>query len=250
MQDNEDPVEHERRRAEQFNLVPGHLTGYDCPICLNRGYIYSVNDAGQVKTTDCKCMVMRRNVRRIEKSGLKELLDKCTFRTWEVKEDWQREVAKKACDYIREKEGWMIAYGQSGSGKTHICTATCGELMKRGYSVRYMLWRDASTSAKAVVNDKDEYARLVEPLKRVGVLYIDDLFKTGKGQEPTTADVNLAFEILNARYIDRSKLTIISTELSLERILDIDEAVGSRIYERSRGYVLDFTEKKNWRLTT
>ena len=120
--------------------------------------------------------------------------------------------------------------------------------MDRGVDVRYMLWRDISVRAKALVNDEAEYKRLVDPLKTVRCLYIDDLFKTGKGQEPTTGDVNLAFEILNNRYNDEKKLTIISTERDIEQLLNIDEAVGSRVYERSRDFYLQLSGKKNWRL--
>lgn len=113
-----------------------------------------------------------------------------------------------------------------------------------------MLWRDVSVRAKAAVNDEDAYRKIVEPLKRVRVLYIDDLFKTGKGQQPTTGDVNLAFEILNARYNDSSKITLLSSELTVDQILAIDEAVGSRIYERSKGWYFDLTGRNNWRLKT
>jgi DNA replication protein DnaC len=112
-----------------------------------------------------------------------------------------------------------------------------------------MLWRDSVTRLKAVVNDSEEYARLMEPLKRVSVLYMDDLFKVGKGQEPTGPDANVAFELLNARYVSRDKLTIISTERSIEELMDIDEAVGSRIYERSSGCGIALEgQGKNWRL--
>ena len=121
--------------------------------------------------------------------------------------------------------------------------------MERGIDTRYMLWKDASVQAKAAVNDEAEYRRLVEPLKRIKCLYIDDFFKIGKGQEPTTGDVNLAFEILNSRYNDSGKITIISTERDMEKLLEIDEAVGSRIYERSKDFYLSLAGKSNWRLT-
>ena len=80
------------------------------------------------------------------------------------------------------------------------------------------------------------------------VLYIDDMYKTGKGQQPTVGDVNLAFEIINARYNDTGKVTIISSERTVEEMLDIDEAVGSRIYERSKGNYLNLYGRENWRL--
>ena len=85
------------------------------------------------------------------------------------------------------------------------------------------------------------------------VLYIDDLFKIGKGQDgrkqrPTSADVNLAFEILNYRYNKPTCITIISSELYAEDILDIDEAIGSRIYERAKIVNISNDRAKNQRI--
>ena len=71
-----------------------------------------------------------------------------------------------------------------------------------GKNTRYLQWRDEVPKIKAKANS-DEYEKLVEPWKTVEVLYIDDLFKTGKGkdeqeeQKPTAADINVAFEIIN-----------------------------------------------------
>jgi DNA replication protein DnaC len=43
--------------------------------------------------------------------------------------------------------------------------------------------------------------------------------------------------------------TIISSERSMEDLLQIDEAVGSRIYQRSKDFLLSIQgENKNWRL--
>lgn len=243
-----DRVAYEQQKAELANKTPGNLTGADCPICLNRGYIHRVDDQGLPCVRECKCMVQRRNQRRLARSGLSEMAKRYTFDTWQTPEQWQERFKELAQAYAAEQRGWFLTAGRSGSGKTHLCTAICGECLAQGLDVRYMLWRDVAVEAKAVVNDDTEYARIVEPLKSVRILYIDDLFKTGKGQAPTVGDVNLAFEILNSRYNDSKKLTIISTERSMDELLDIDEAVGSRIYERSKGYCLDFTQKPNWRL--
>ena len=106
-----------------------------------------------------------------------------------------------------------------------------------------MLWRDDIVKLKACVTDSEEYSRQIKPFKSVQVLYIDDFLK-GK---VTEADINIAFEILNYRYHNQSMRTIISSERSIEEVLDIDEAVGSRIYERSRGYYIT-APAENWRL--
>ena len=139
--------------------------------------------------------------------------------------------------------------GQVGSGKTHLGTAILGCLIKK-HSVKYMLWRDETMRIKANVNDDIEYQGFVKPLKTVSVLYIDDFFKT-EVKQPSPADVRFAFELLNYRYVNKLR-TIISSELLIEDILDIDEAVGSRIYQMSKeNYIrIGYDKNKNWRLKT
>ena len=73
----------------------------------------------------------------------------------------------------------------------------------------------------------------MEPLKQVTCLYIDDLFKCGG--EPTSADKNFTFELLNYRYNNQLP-TVISTELTPRQLGVLDGAVGSRIVAEG-GYV-------------
>ena len=76
-------------------------------------------------------------------------------------------------------------------------------------------------------------------LKKTEVLYTDDFLKGGD----TDADIRLAYEILNSRYNDRGLRTILSSEMTPEKLLRRDEALGGRIYERARGYVLQAPAK-------
>lgn len=245
-----DPIAAERKIAEYHNRSRGNLTGYDCPECLNRGEFMEIDEKGRRHFRACKCMVIRKNEERVARSGLSDLLQRYTFGAWQTPEVWQGKILDAAKGFANHPDGWFVVTGKVGCGKTHICTAICGELMKQGMNTQYMLWREAVGHLKAVVNDPAEYDRLIYPLMTVQVLYIDDLFKTGKGQAPTSADFNVAFEIINHRYIKHDLVTLISSELSIGQIMEYDEAVGSRIYEcakRSRCY-FDLGDKKNWRL--
>ena len=145
--------------------------------------------------------------------------------------------------------GFFIG-GQTGCGKTHICTALTVSLINSGKSARYMLWTDEAARLKACVND-DQYASLMWPLKAVGVLYIDDLFKpTGASGQPTQADIRLAYELINYRYNSTNKVTIISSERTTGELCEIDEAIGGRIVEKSGQYCINIARDraKNWRL--
>ena len=239
-------------QVKNFNDTMGDLTDYDCPKCKNRGET-AVNRNGYFATITCDCKVMRRNMEQIRESGLSDLLDIYIFENYKTTQDWQQSVKSRAAGYASERTGdWLCVLGCVGSGKTHICTAVCGELMKKGRALKYMLWRDESVKIKAIVNDRDEYSRLITPFKEAEILYIDDLLKTKKDAPISAGDINLAFELINYRYNQPNKKTIISSEKSLDELLEIDMAIGSRIYERCKthAYCLEITQtgENNFRL--
>ena len=196
-------------------------------------------------------MAIRESLRRIEQSGLKRLLDEYTFDKFLATEPWQEHAKKLAMDFTVNPDGnWLYAGGQVGAGKSHLCTAIVGEFLERGKSARYMLWRDAIVSLKASVTDDEAYGSAIRGFKHADVLYIDDFFKTERGTSPTAADINIAFELINYRYNDRRLVTIISSERLVDDIMAIDEATGSRIYQRSKQYCLSIGRDiaKNYRL--
>lgn len=237
--------EQTKLKAELLNSTIGALDkqdGYSCALCKNKGIIAypEISELGYstIVFRECVCMKPRRSLRRLEKSGLKSLIKDYTFSRFNVHKPWQGLMLNAARSYAEKPEGWFFVGGQSGSGKTHICTAICRELLLSGRAVIYMLWRDTVAQLKAAVTDEKRYAELINEYKTVDVLYIDDLFKSGRSKEaaaqPTSADINVAFEILNYRYNNPALLTVISSEYSIGDIISIDEAVGGRIYERTK----------------
>lgn len=246
---------HTQYECDIMNAVPGSLPGYNCPDCLNRGYINRA-DGDCIVSHECHCMEVRRSIWNIEKSGIKSLMSQCTFENFDAKDEWQKALKNGARQFLTDHSAkWFYAGGQVGCGKTHICTAACGKFLKQGKAVRYMLWRDEIVKIKANANDAQEYQRLIMPWKTAPVLYVDDFFKTsdeldGSKKRPTQADTQAAFEILNYRYINQDLITIISSERSIDDLLNCDEAVGSRIYQRTKDYCFYFLpdKKKNYRL--
>lgn len=238
-----------KKAQEQYAVDPApteslsdfDLGGVDCPICHNTGMLlYRKN--GQEYAKECECMNKRRFLKRIRSSGIEDMLTRYTFETY-VADDTQRQKIKEIAEaYCKADSGWLFIAGKSGSGKTHICTAVCSRFIERGVDVYYMAWRDESRQLKAMMNTEELNERL-DRLKKVKVLYIDDFLKGGCND----ADIRLAFEIINYRYNNTRLRTIISTEASIETLIGIDEAMGSRIKERSRGFICK-APKENWRL--
>ena len=258
---NYEPGMSERMKAETANSENGKLNqkdGYDCQICRNKGYIIrAVEENGfwRIVSQECQCMKTRRTIRRIKESGLGNLIIKCTFDKFEALEDWKKTMKNAAASYAKSPQGWFFIGGQSGCGKTHICTAICRELILQGLDVVYMLWRDDVTRLKAMVTDVDKYDNNIQIFKRAEVLYLDDLFKVGNGmgnknkQKPTMADINIAFELLNYRSINNLQ-TIISSEFTIAELLEIDQALAGRIVENANPMPLVILPdiKKNYRL--
>lgn len=254
--------EREKKNAESFNASPGDLNevdGYDCPICLNKGMIMKAVQISETywntTCTECKCMKTRKTIRRMLKSGLKDTIKDYTFAKYEATSDWQRKLKDAAIQYANNPAGWFFIGGQSGAGKTHLCTAICREFLLEGKDVLYMLWHNEVVNLNNSVNDGEEYARLMNPYKTCKVLYIDDLFKPvigrdGTKQLPTGGDIKRAFEILNYRSLNPELLTIISSEYPIGAVVDIDEATGGRIAEKcgANMFSLKPDRNKNYRL--
>lgn len=237
----------EKKRSEA--IVNGALPTapeYRCELCHDTGQIiHRVPGSIEISVSECECAVRRRNTLRIKRSGLADVMSRYTFEAYKTPDKQTAAIKAAALRYVAESRGeWFVIVGRPGSGKTHVCTAIVGKLIEGGKNCKYMLWRDEVRELKALVNDNSAYRERMNLLKNVDVLYIDDFLK---GRAVSDGDLNVAFELLNARYNAR-KRTIISGERTIGAIMDIDEAIGSRIYERSKnGYCFE-TSPENWRL--
>lgn len=232
-----------------------HLSdGYECEKCRNKGYVVSLdqyNGHWVEVMSDCECKPMRQFLARMKKSGLANLAQKYTFKNFEAVAPWQEMLLKAACEYAKNPKGWFFISGQSGAGKSHLCTAITLYLIKHGKTAQYMLWREDSTKIKGAATDAEARESMIERFKQAELLYIDDMFKVGRVddlQRPTAADINIAFEILNHRY-NKDMPTIISTECLLDELTEIDEAIAGRIVEQAgeNCFSIQRDRKKNHR---
>ena len=118
-----DDAAYTQQQVQWYNESPGKLTGYDCPACRNKGSIAFLQD-GNITMQTCTCMKKRQALRNVQRSDLAANLERMKFRTYQCSEPWQTQAKEKAVDYCREKGApWFYIAGQSGTGKTHLCTA-------------------------------------------------------------------------------------------------------------------------------
>ena len=212
------------------SITPLTEPNYKCQKCQDRGYI--IIDRLTLTVEECECAIKARNLKRLERSGLSDLAKRYTFDSFKTSEDWQKQAKDKALTYLKAPKGaWFFIGGHSGSGKTHLCTAMCNSLINGGADVKYFKWREDTPRIKALINDADRYDAEMKKLSDIQVLYIDDFFKG----LVSGGDINFAYQLLNDRY-NTQRRTIISSELDIESLMKIDEAIAGRIYEMSKNY--------------
>lgn len=249
---NMDNKEFLERDAKSFNERAGNLSYVDCPICKNKGLVAKVvwsdlyNEWIEVMS-ECECKQQRNTIKKAHNSGLGNYLEK-RFTDYETTEEWQKAVKEKAIDYCKNANNeWFIICGQSGSGKTLICSIIANYLLlKKDKTVRYITWTDFISKVKRDMMDDqtDVVSRYLEDVKRVEVLYIDELLK-----KYNETDLKYIIEIINYRYSNGLQ-TIITSERDISNLLDIDEATFGRVIERSGKYVTNIAQDrtKNYRL--
>lgn len=231
---------------------------YSCLKCRDKGFILenvpALNHEGKQREwpngnpmfievlRDCVCSKKRQANHLMQFSEITDEFKKMTFSNFilDGKPDAIREAHKCAVDYFMEfdhnkdeRSNSISLLGQSGAGKTHLLTALANNLiMKKQISVLYFPFIEGFNDLKA---NFDLLEEKIARMKRVGVLYIDDLFK---GRTfPTDFQIEQMFAVINYRYLNHKPI-MISSEKTVDELCDIDEALGTRIFQMSKNYTV------------
>lgn len=214
---------------------------YKCEKCQDRGYTFVKQEGASDAVKFCECREIELAKERLEKSGIADRVKTNTFKSYKVNNQ-VRENARNTCiKYITDfnKEKCLLLQGQVGGGKTHLAIATCNKLLEK-YSVKYMSYTKDINELKFNMTDTEFYNKKINEYRNTMVLFIDDLFKGFEKGDYTRAraELRIMYDIINYRY-DNKKAMIITTELTTDKLLELDEALASRIIEMTNNFETD-----------
>ena len=215
------------------NIDSSKLTpNYDCKIC---------NDTGVVGGRICKCLLNELNMKiSLQSSSQTE------FKSFD---DANKEIMDvndiKAADWLKT---WCLRYpnvtklnvniiGGAGCGKTFLLECVANEMMKKGVVVCYKTAFEINELARLYhIGKSYDFSDCLN----ADVLLIDDL-----GTEPILKNVTkeYLYNLINIRQIN-NKATMISTNLSLDNILDrYDERIFSRLANKNLSTTIQLVSK-------
>lgn len=243
-----------RSRTVSSSKTP---TQIKCIDCKDVGWIRRVNDEGYEYFIECVCSKIKKNERYIKNCGIAEAFRDLTFNDFILEnKPTLIKIAKKAAmqyakDFIEQEQGrnnGLALLGTVGSGKTHLAVATANHFLKKGIQVRYMEYQADVGALKRTRFDQEGYYKIITPFLNCRVLLLDDLFKGGvfKG-ELNNIELQIVYEIINHRYL-KKKPVIITSEYTVEEMLALDEAIGSRIMEMCHGHIVVMSNVDNHRM--
>lgn len=264
------------KKSEQMKSNPlsaadgtGREPDYQCPVCKDQtGWLEKVD--GVEKWVICTCIHQRRTQRLLQFSEITESFRNVTFGQFQTDHtDPQVASMKEAAlayyshyqDLRKQRENSMLLMGVPGCGKTHILTALSNNLMQRkkiedgdgqqqGVSVQYFPYVEGFNNLR---DDFNLLERKMERMKKADVLFIDDLFKpvkqwTKDGYQriprATAWQIEQMYAVINHRYLNHLPI-LVSTELIMEELVDVDDALASRIVQMCKSFLVTITGPKN-----
>lgn len=226
-------------QIDRYNNIEANDKIYLCKKCKNKGLIFYKKENENMGVKKCSCYYIRKNREKMKEIGLLDFLstaDEILKEKEEEQEEWKKKMLKIANDFIQAKEKNKEDYssifygGAVGGGKTTICANILSKLIYQNSDLMadYFVW---DSQYKDLIFNDENHNKL-EWLKNVDILFIDDFFRIDKSKGLTLNqnERDIAKNIIDYRYRFK-KTTIITSELYLNEIEELDEAIGTRIYE-------------------
>lgn len=210
--------------------------GYPADFSRERYECEKCEDSGYVGLKMCECFKKAIYTEQYNESGLGNSMSTKSFETLKIelahgksedgitpRENLAKIVStcRQFAKNVAEKPQYLLLYGGTGLGKTHVTAATCREAIENGSSVIYdtiqnivhSFWNDADAA----------YAKYMS----CDLLAIDDF-----GTEFSTQhSISVIYNILNTRILEERSI-LINSNLDAR---DFEKRYGARICSRLFG---------------
>lgn len=152
------------------------------------------------------------------------------FSTFTTESPFQQNMKDLAMEYCQNPIGFMFLSAPTKRGKTHIAKASLRSLAKQDRSFGYLNWNEWMTNLKANFNSLREE---IDKYVNQEVLVIEDLFSSSNLKFLTQFEESATGELIRKRYERDDLLTIITSTKSIKEIINLNESIGSMIFEKS-----------------
>jgi DNA replication protein DnaC len=227
----------------------------DCPgidRCVYDGYFPVVKVDLYPARALRQCELSRRRQGEIRRQRLllsariPDIFREKTFDTFRLNAD-NRDAFREAVRVAKEPDGkgLLLAGNNTGTGKTHLAVAILNERIKTRCEGLFCTVPELMADIKRTFGRNDDTSELIELVKGVELLILDDL-GAEKSSEWATEQL---FVIINARLLKR-KQTVVTTNFTVKELIDkLGGLSGQRIVSRlCEMCVFKRLEGEDWRM--
>lgn len=223
---------------------------HDCLKCKDKGGTFGTKtdeetDKEYEVWIECDCSKHRKIKRLMKSSEITDSFKQMGFGNFDLEN--KPPVILDACscakEYFKDYEAInttrtnsIALLGQPGAGKTHLLTALANNLIqKKMVSVLYFPYVEGFNDLR---DDFEKLEMKLQRMKDIDVFFIDDLFKPVGGKPQASEwELKQLFSVINYRYLNHKPI-MVSSELTIDRMLDLDEALATRIAEMCQEYMV------------
>lgn len=142
---------------------------------------------------------------------------------------------RRAVQWSREPDGWIVFIGGNGCGKTHLAAAIANERLAAGDRVAFANVADLLDELRAAFapDSPRRYEQVFRALVEAPVLVLDDL---GAQKSSPWAEEKL-YQLLNHRHLARLH-TVVTTN---KKLSELETRIASRLADREVSEVYEIT---------
>lgn len=213
--------EHGGYVAEVFFMAGKDRTS-NCPKCLEER---ESREAEELKKDSIRKAIDRKNA-----SGIPLKYKESSFEALVPTHDKQAFAIRYAKRYadafekLRSEGCSIVFYGDPGTGKTHLACAIALNVIKAGFSAKYITAFDLLNAISDTFRTKQPTHEVVSEYTQTSLLVLDEVgMQYGKEH-----DIIWLYKIINTRYVNNLP-TIVISNLDEKKL---EEFIGSPTYDR------------------